>query len=276
MTKTLIVISFWSSLSAMAVSEIRDVIIDGEGVATTKVQCLGCDDRAPTVRIQSNQIELTWADAQLAEKHHGKLEITDPHPLISRLSLFSSEPDSVKGVITVRGSTEDLERRVHVSNNSNGSTLQLAFPNGTSEALALLRHQEDAPLKAALDGQNIITPRFGGFQWMGLLAVILLAGATSFFGARWIKTKGKLSGSRKFLIEKVAQVPLDAKASVCLLKVGGELVLVGVTGQNVSFLSSMPRLQEQYDSESGLERRAFKDAVEEEFLRIKSTPSLAA
>ncbi|MBI1860166.1 MAG: flagellar biosynthetic protein FliO [Deltaproteobacteria bacterium] len=261
------------SLTVFGVSELRDVTVDGDGLATIHVACNGCTARSTaSYKIDGNQIILNWDDSVLAAIYHGKVEMINPHQLIGRVALISTERNQVRGVVTIRGSTEDLAKRIHINQGSEGLSMQVAFPTATSNTLALLRHEEELPLKGEAAIKKAESHHMGGFQLAGILAVILLAGGTSFFGARFLKSKGKLSGQRKFLIEKMAQVPIDSKASVCLLKIGGEFVLVGVTGQNVNFLSNLPRLQEEYDSESRLERRAFKDAVEEEFRRIKTSP----
>lgn len=259
-----------------AQAEIQNVTVEGGALATVRVQCVACSDRAPTIRVENNQIELVWNDAVLHARYNGKFEVGQPHALIQRMSLFSSDKNTVKGIVVIRGSSENLERRLQMSHGSAGTSLQIAYPNSTSAALALLQNEEEKPIVVKAASPKAITPKFGTFQLIGILVVVLLAAVTSVFGARFLRQKAHRGGSRRFLIEKLAQMPLESKASVCLLKVGSELVFVGVTGQQVSFLSSMPRLQEEYDSESRLERRAFRDAVEDEFRRLKDTPPLSA
>jgi len=56
---------------------------------------------------------------------------------------------------------------------------------------------------------------------------------------------------------------------VSLLKVGTEFVLVGITPNQISMLSHLPKLQEQYAEETGFERGIFKEAVSEEVQRLR-------
>ena len=54
------------------------------------------------------------------------------------------------------------------------------------------------------------------------------------------------------------------KAGVSLIKVGSEFVLVGVSSHQVSFLSSLPKLESQYEDENRFERETFQAAVQQE------------
>src|SRR5690606_14075960 len=75
-------------------------------------------------------------------------------------------------------------------------------------------------------------------------------------------------GTRRHLIETVAQAPLaGGKASVAILRVGSEFVMVGVTPNSVSHLSNLPKLQEEYEAETSLERDSFKEAIAQQVRR---------
>lgn len=106
------------------------------------------------------------------------------------------------------------------------------------------------------------------------IVLILLLGGISVFAIRFFKRKEFRSGTRKYLIEKVTFCPLGPKVGVSLLKVGKEFVLVGVTPSQVSFLSTLPKLQAQYEEEKKFDTGTFRAAVEEEVGRIKGGPNL--
>jgi flagellar biogenesis protein FliO len=88
---------------------------------------------------------------------------------------------------------------------------------------------------------------------------------------KFLQKKGKLAGSRKYLIENLSYVPLGSnnKNAVCLIKVGSEFVLVGVSPQQVTFLSHLPKLESQYESESKFERNVFEEAIQEELNKMQ-------
>jgi flagellar biogenesis protein FliO len=132
----------------------------------------------------------------------------------------------------------------------------------------------DAGLEAILAGYK--GPVAPGFNWVRSLIILLVLGGAAFASwnfARILKKKGSWKGSRRYLIETLAQVPVgdNRKTNVTLLKIGSEFILVGVTAEHVSFLSSLPRLQEQYLEESSMERDTFNEAVKEETFNIKKS-----
>jgi flagellar biogenesis protein FliO len=108
------------------------------------------------------------------------------------------------------------------------------------------------------------------------LFVFSLAGGGAYVAAKFLKKQGAFRGSRKYLVENLAYCPVGpgGKTGVGLIKVGSEFVLVGVTGQQVSFLSNLPKLSAQYESENHFERDTFRAAVEEEVQRLKTKGEL--
>src|SRR3989338_10065657 len=89
---------------SLGLVEIRDLAIDGEGVATARIRCDGCGEKKPRTIVSNNTIEMVWDNAILSEKHRGKFEVANPHPLLSRASVFTSDNNVVKCLLIIRGS----------------------------------------------------------------------------------------------------------------------------------------------------------------------------
>lgn len=90
-----------------------------------------------------------------------------------------------------------------------------------------------------------------GMASTGLRAVVsLLAIVALMFGLAWvIKTYGPLARVKRSLgLDIIAQVAVGAKASIALIRVGGSVLLIGVTAQAVNLLKDM----EQGDFEKSL------------------------
>ncbi|MFM8315766.1 MAG: flagellar biosynthetic protein FliO, partial [Deltaproteobacteria bacterium] len=76
---------------------------------------------------------------------------------------------------------------------------------------------------------------------------------------------GNWGGIRKYLVEQLSYVPIGGmKSGVALVKVGGDFVLLGVTPNQVTFLSSLPKLSEQYEEENQFEKNTFNEAIQEQ------------
>jgi flagellar biogenesis protein FliO len=261
--------SIWLAWAGSAL--VSSVKIDGESEGVLHFHCTGCE--SPAMSIRDNVVDLKWPSTALDSSYHGKFEVSHPHPLISRVSVFESGAD-LKAVVLVKGTTENLSDRVRVKTVPDEIAISVAFANPNASALSLFQKAEDVPVNVGAQVVSAKTPGARSYA-LGVALGLLITALGTFAIVRWMKLKGKQGGTRRFLIEKMAYLPLEGKSGVCLLKIGTELVLIGITGQSVSFLSSLPRLQEEYDSESRLERRAFKDAVEEEFKRIQRAPIAA-
>jgi flagellar biogenesis protein FliO len=102
------------------------------------------------------------------------------------------------------------------------------------------------------------------------LGLVVLFAVGAIFGFRRLTQQKFSSGSRKYLIEKLSYCPVGPKLGVALIKVGKEFVLIGVGPEQVSFLSTLPKLQAQYEEEQKFEGDSFSAAVEEEYRRIKT------
>ena len=104
----------------------------------------------------------------------------------------------------------------------------------------------------------------GGFMWrllasMGILAVV--AGALIFASKRY--TKGKNVGGQKTRIEIVHQLHLGPKRSVALLRVAGEVILVGITDHNINMMKSIALIDDEL--ENALGPKDFNGFLDDEF-----------
>jgi flagellar biogenesis protein FliO len=245
-------------------SEIRSIKVGGDKEAQIVFTGGGA---AEATRFSDNTIELTFSDSKMAEALQGKLDVESPHALIRRISLFDNGSKAVKAVIVVNGTTEGLKSRLSLKPSPEGLKAVLVYPNTESAALNLLKEEQE-PI--TLSEPKKESPKFPKTQLFISLLTIMAAGIATFVFMRFLKNKGQWRGSRKHLIEQLGYCPLGAKAGVSLVKVGKEFVLVGVTPNQVTLLSTLPQLERQYEEESHLERGSFKEAVEED-LRSQSS-----
>jgi len=249
-------------LSLLA-AEIRSIKVGGDEEAQIVFTGGG---QATASRFSDNTIELTFPDSKLAEALQGKLDVDAPHTLVKRISLFDNGNKAVKAVIVVNGTSENLRNRISLNATPEGLKATLAYPKAESAALTLLKEEQE-PLTFTETKKE--SPKFPKMQFFLSLLIIVAAGVATFFFMRFLKSKGQWRGSRKYLIEQLGYCPLGAKAGVSVVKVGKEFVLVGVTPNQVTLLSTLPGLERQYEEESHLERGSFKEAVEED-LRSQS------
>ena len=250
--------------------EISSVKVGGDSQAS--VEFIGTGNRSiPTYKVNGNAIEVSFNNSNLSAIHQGKLDVNSPHALVQRVSLFEAEGKQVRAVIVVNGSLEGIKNRISVSEGATGATLKLDYPKVGNSTLDLLK-EEQAPLQ---DLRSEVKKESRGFQWVQLvlfLVVVVGAGASTFFVVKFAKTKGNWGGSRKYLIEQLSYVPIGGtKSGVALVKVGSDFVLLGVTPNQVNFISNLPKLSAQYEEESSFEKTAFSEAVQEQIRGNKLT-----
>lgn len=248
--------------------QIQSIKVVGEKKA--EIQFLGGAIPVPTYKIAEGVLELSFPGAELTEASQGKLDLESPHALIRRVSVFSPEKNLVKAKIVVNGTVENLKDRISLARIENGLGATLEFPQGESATLNLLK-EEQLPIASLTAGTKKEGASFPYLQLVLVIVLLLTAGGTTFYFVKTLKGKGGLRGTRRYLIEQLGYVSLGAKTGVSLLKVGREFVLVGVTPNNVSMLSLLPKLQEQYDDETHFERGVFKEAMTEEVERIRTS-----
>ena len=104
-------------------------------------------------------------------------------------------------------------------------------------------------------------------------SVLSLVGVWVYLSVRFL---GRRSAEKpKAFVQEMSYCPIGpgGKAGVGVVKVGRELLLVGVTPNHVSALMPLKDMPEEYLAEKS-ERSTFKEAVEEEYRRLKRTPEL--
>ena len=249
--------------------EISSVKVQGGDQALVQFLGTGSKTTNPAMKVSGNTVEVTLSNANLHASHQGKLDVPSPHALIQRVSVFETGKNQVKAVVVVNGSLEGLKNRIGTSEISDGVVLKVEYPKVGNSTLDLLK-EEQLPLQ---DVGKETKKEAKGFQWVQLvlfLIVVVAAGAGTYFVVRFAKSKGNWGGSRKYLVEQLSYVPVGGpKSGVALVKVGSEFVLLGVTQNQVTFLSSLPKLAQQYEEENHFEKSTFNEAVQEQ-LRGKS------
>ncbi len=266
-TSYLVAIALLTTAIAFGSELVSSVKVSGTDQADV-LFTIGKLNSLPEMHIENNVVELTFNDAQIDEGISDNHELSAPHSLIRRIGTYAIDKSTVKSRIVINGSSEELSHRVHLSKEGGSVKLSIEFPKGAATAASFLR-DEELPLASFNSPAKPIVASPSGAQFVLVILVFLAAGAATYFFARFLKQRGQIKGTRKYLIEQLSYCPIGNKAGVSLLKIGNEFVLVGVTSQTISMLSNLPKLQEQYEGESVLERKDFKVAVEEEFGRLK-------
>lgn len=259
--------------NAVQAANLSTVSVSGSNEAL--ISFVGSRDLAvPTMKVDDNVIELTFTDADVEGTLKQMSELNSPHVLIRRIGTFATGKN-VKSRIVLNGSVEDLGSRLHLTKENGVVNLTVNFPKGAN-ATARLLGEEDKPIANLGESSKPIVASPSGVQFALVILVFLLAGAATYFFAKFLKRNGQIKGTRKFLIEQLSYCSIGPKTGVALLRVGSEFILVGVTPGQVTMLSSLQKLQEQYEGEAHLERKDFKLAVDEEFDRLKAARSSRA
>lgn len=260
--KKLVITSTLLLPSLAYAAHIQAIKVGGEGSAEVSLIADGALSSTPRMTVEDNRVELTFGDVTLAPALAKQGDIASPHALIQKITPTATE-SGARIKLVVNGSTEKLRDRVRLQKKDGAIALVLTYPTGGEATLKLLQEEQVTlePKKA-----EVVEAR-GGFGWLRLMLVLGLfglAGAGTWYVFKFAKKKTGWGGSRRHLIETVAQAPVgDGKASVAILRVGAEFVMVGVTSSQVNFLSNLPKLQAQYEDETALERDSFKEAVAE-------------
>jgi flagellar biogenesis protein FliO len=242
-------------------AQIQAIKVSGETSAEVSFLADAPLPATPRLVVEDNRIELTFADTGLSQTLLSQVDIPSPHALIQRISAFPADGGGARVRLIVNGSTEKLRDRVKLQKKDGSGAHVLNFPTGNQATIRLLREEQ-----ASLDtNKPAVAEARGGFGWFRLLMILVLfagVGAGTWYVLKFAKKKTGWGGTRRHLIESVAQAPVgDGKASVAILRVGAEFVMVGITPNQVSLLSTLPKLQAQYEEESSLERDSFKEAI---------------
>lgn len=248
--------------------EINEVVVTDQEKAHILISG-DLSSQLPQWRSEKNFIELTIPNTKLSKKltETSKLELEEPHILIKRLTAIENS-GKVQLRFILNGSLEGLKDRLKLIPAEKGFLVSLDYPMKNATALKLLQ-QEQAPisstdLKAPKSSSSAVSP-------IATVITLFLAftALLGFMFVRYTKKQASVRGTRKYLIEQVSYFPLGTKTGVSLVKVGKEFVLLGVTPQSITTLSHMPKLQEQYEEETGFERGVFKESVAEEMHKMR-------
>ncbi len=241
-------------------AQIQSVKVTGEGTAEVSFVTDTPLSATPRLTVEENRVELVFSDVAIAPAFASQGDLSSPHALIQRIST-TAENGGARVRLLVNGSQEKLRDRVKLQKRDGSVVLALSYPAGGEATLKLLQEEQ-----SSLDTKKpAVAESRAGFGWFRLFFVLVLfaaAGAGTWYVLKFTKKKTGWGGTRKHLIETVAQAPVGGgKASVAILRVGGEFVMVGVTADQVSFLSNLPKLAQTYEEENSLERDSFKEAI---------------
>jgi len=253
--------------------EISMVKVAGSDSAQIEFQSDAVIEPTPQLSISEESVEFELPGAVLHSSFRDRLELNAPHALIKKLSAVP-RANGIRIRVTINGSLDGLRNRMRFSRYDQGLKLSIEYPRQQSATLNLLKEEQQVIPKQTHERKTLAvsTLSYKYFLIISLLLVIA-AGSTTFLYVV-LKKKGEKKGNRKYLIEQLAYCALGQRSGVSLLKIGKEFVLVGVTPQNVTLLSSLPALQAQYEDESRFERETFHDAVDEEIARLKKQTGL--
>jgi flagellar biogenesis protein FliO len=259
------------TLSAAAFAsepKLLNVETTGEQEARMNFRTDGLVRDIPRVTYKENVIELLFTGLTLDEGK--KIDIVSPHVLVGRVSVFEPEKGKVKARIVVNGSVEKLKDRLTFVKSENGVQMALALPEGQNPTLNLLK-EDQLPLAREASGATLPKVQSRWAEAIVPIVLLLFFGVAGAFAFRHLRGKGKLGGTRKYLVEHMSYCPVGqgGKAGVSLVKVGSEFFLVGVTSGSVNLLSAMPQLGSQYKEETRLERESFQEAVSQEVKRMR-------
>lgn len=251
---------------------IESIRVAGDSGAEIQLQAPQAPDVLPIPNIQGAAVDYFLPGASLHESFHGKLQLKAPHALLKEFKA-TAEKKGVLLHLELNGASEGIKERLQFRRDGQGYRLALSFPTNATAAMQLAK-DEQLPVLTSGANPTVRAPGFGWKQWLAVFFVIIAAGAFTFIWVKLLSGRARLGGSKKYLIESLAQCPIGPKASVNLIRVGREFMLIGVTPAQITLLSALPALQSQYEEETKFERDTFKDTVDEEIERLKKEIAL--
>src|SRR5262249_20807967 len=90
--------------------------------------------------------------------------------------------------------------------------------------------------------------------------IIVVAGVTIFTGRRW--SRGKNTGGSKARIEILHQHHLGPTRSLALVRVSGEVLLVGITDHSINMLKPVTLIDDELENAMGAQ---FNNFLEDDF-----------
>ncbi len=248
------------SVSSFAASQLKNIEVTGDKEALLTFSGV---NQKPEFNVNANVIEIQFKGTTLDPHYQGKVDMASPHTLVKRISAFQSDKETVRVNLILNGSLEKIKDRMKVESAADGIALRVNYLDSEVNLVDTLK-EEQIPLGVAAKGKTEKAEKNGVLGIIFSVISLIAFGVIAFFSVRFLKTKGGFKGTRKYLVEQLGYCSYGPKMGVSLLKVGGEFVLVGVTPNQISLLSTLPKLQAQYLDESSFERTSFNAAVKEE------------
>lgn len=90
--------------------------------------------------------------------------------------------------------------------------------------------------------------------------IVVVGGVLIFAGRRWSHQKDK--GGKQARIEIVHQMHLGPRKSIALIRVAGEVILVGITDHNINMMKTIALIDDELE---GLMKKDFHGFLEDEF-----------
>ena len=133
---------------------------------------------------------------------------------------------------------------------------------GQAEVEAGAKAESETDLPVFLDTKKAASPTSSTAMRLGLsLALIaVVAGALVFAGKRWPKKANQ--GGNKTRIDILHQLHLGPKRGLTLIRVAGEVMLIGMTDQSVNLIKTVTLIDDELE---GLATQDFNNFLEDEF-----------
>jgi len=253
--------------------ELSSIKVTGEEHAEVDFQMSSRRTALPKLSFKNNVVELSFMGASLSRIYQGKVDYPSPHILIRRINAYETKEGNVKVGLVLNGSLDSIKERVQLHNGPSGVKLEIKLPLSEDSTISWLQ-QEQTPLSLTQEPERKRASGELPFRFVMITLLIGLAGVASYFFVKFYKNKIGPRGKRKFLIEQLSYCPLGNKMGVAILKVGNEFVLVGITPNQISYLSSLKKLENNFLEDAKFERSAFGLAVKDEISKLKN-PNLS-
>lgn len=137
---------------------------------------------------------------------------------------------------------------------------QSAGPTAPSAVTAAAKPESEIPVVLP---SRVPATEAGSAFWrvVASLALVSAVGAGIYiFSRRWSRSRDQ--GGNKARIEVMHQLHLGPRKSVCLIRVSGEAVLIGVTDHNVSLIKPVTLIDDEMEHAAA---KDFNNFLEDEF-----------
>ncbi len=139
---------------------------------------------------------------------------------------------------------------------------EAAVQGGASEANVAKSDLKESEIPVILSSpkKEKNESNFGLRLVVSLLLLVVTGGALYFASRRWTWQKEK--GGKQTRIEIIHQMHLGPRKSLALLRVSGEVMLVGITDHNINMIKSLSLIDDELDN---IAKRDFHGFLDEEF-----------